>query len=90
MLRYSNAVEPCLDDLSEEKLNSGEIDEIKELANCFGDAARRCKESGFDFVELHGAHGYLINQFFMPDKNQRTDDYGGSLENRCRFGVRIV
>jgi 2,4-dienoyl-CoA reductase-like NADH-dependent reductase (Old Yellow Enzyme family)/thioredoxin reductase len=67
-----------------------EIDEIKELANCFGDAARRCKDSGFDFVELHGAHGYLINQFLAPNSNIRTDQYGGSFENRSRFLFEII
>jgi len=68
-------------------LSVGKVDVIVEL---YGRAARICKEAGFDGVEPHGAHGYLINQFFMPDKNQRTDEYGGSLENRCRFGLQIV
>ncbi|MCD4675570.1 MAG: NADH:flavin oxidoreductase, partial [Desulfobacula sp.] len=66
------------------------IDEIKELVSCFGDSARRCRESGFDFVELHGAHGYLINQFMAPNCNIRTDDYGGSFENRTRFLFEII
>jgi 2,4-dienoyl-CoA reductase-like NADH-dependent reductase (Old Yellow Enzyme family)/thioredoxin reductase len=67
-----------------------EIDEIKELVACFGDSARRCRESGFDFVELHGAHGYLINQFLAPNSNIRTDAYGGSFENRSRFLFEII
>ncbi|NOX33755.1 MAG: FAD-dependent oxidoreductase [Deltaproteobacteria bacterium] len=66
------------------------IDEIKELASCFGDSARRCMEAGFDFVELHGAHGYLINQFLAPNSNIRTDEYGGSFENRIRFLFEII
>ncbi|MCP3875804.1 MAG: FAD-dependent oxidoreductase [Desulfobacteraceae bacterium] len=67
-----------------------EIDEIKDLAACFGDSARRCRDAGFDFVELHGAHGYLINQFLAPNSNIRTDEYGGSFENRSRFLFDII
>ncbi len=67
-----------------------EIHEIKELVACFGDAARRCREAGFDLVELHGAHGYLINQFLSPNANVRTDEYGGSFENRARFLFEII
>ncbi|KPA16418.1 flavin oxidoreductase / NADH oxidase family protein [Candidatus Magnetomorum sp. HK-1] len=67
-----------------------EIHEIKELVDCFGDSARRCQESGFDFIELHGAHGYLINQFLAPNSNVRTDEYGGSFENRTRFLFEII
>ena len=67
-----------------------EIPEIKELISCFGDSARRCREAGFDFVELHGAHGYLINQFMAPNCNIRTDEYGGSFKNRTRFLFEII
>ena len=67
-----------------------EIDEIKDLAGCFGDAARRCREAGFDFIEIHGAHGYLINQFMSPNANIRTDQYGGSFKNRTRFLFEIL
>ena len=67
-----------------------EIDEIKELVACFGDSARRCQAAGFDFIELHGAHGYLINQFLAPNSNIRTDEYGGSFENRIRFLFEII
>ncbi len=67
-----------------------EIDEIKELVSCFGDSARRCREAGFEFVEIHGAHGYLINQFMAPNSNIRTDQYGGSFENRTRFLFDII
>lgn len=59
--------------------------EIGDLLQAFGDGARRAKAWGFDAIQLHGAHGYLINQFLSPLTNVRTDEYGGSLENRCRF-----
>ncbi len=72
------------------KVRALEVDEIKELVSCFGDAALRCKKAGFDFVELHAAHGYLINQFFAPNCNIRTDQYGGSFENRTRFLFEII
>ena len=62
---------------------SGE--EIDRITAAFGNGARRAKEWGFDGVQLHGAHGYLINQFLSPLTNQRQDEYGGSIENRCRF-----
>ncbi|MCP4134325.1 MAG: NADH:flavin oxidoreductase [bacterium] len=60
-------------------------DDINRLVEAFGDAALRGKQSGFDAVELHGAHGYLLNLFLMAYYNKRTDEYGGSLENRARI-----
>ncbi|MFH2063700.1 MAG: FAD-dependent oxidoreductase [Pseudomonadota bacterium] len=66
------------------------IHEIKNLVSCFGDSARRCRDAGFDFIEIHGAHGYLINQFLAPNSNIRTDAYGGSFENRTRFLFEII
>lgn len=60
-------------------------DQIHDIAAAFGDGARRAREWGFDAVQLHGAHGYLVNQFLSPLTNQRTDGYGGSFENRSRF-----
>ena len=64
--------------------------EIAELVAAFGDAARRCRDAGFDFIEVHGAHGYLINQFLAPNANQRKDRYGGSFENRIRFFLELL
>ena len=60
-------------------------DEIHQMVRFFADGARRAKEMGFDGVELHGAHGFLLHQFFSPMWNHRTDLYGGTVENRCRF-----
>ncbi|KAJ8541812.1 hypothetical protein K7X08_002628 [Anisodus acutangulus] len=65
-------------------------DEIPQIVNDFRLAARNAIEAGFDGVEIHGAHGYLIDQFMKDQVNDRTDQYGGSLENRCRFALEIV
>ena len=62
-------------------------DEIAETVQDFADSARRAIEAGFDGVELHGANGYLIQQFLADGSNHRTDAYGGTIENRIRFGV---
>ncbi|MBP2072265.1 MULTISPECIES: FAD-dependent oxidoreductase [Thermoanaerobacterium] len=66
------------------------IQQIEEMVNKFVDAAVRIKNAGIDGVEVHGAHGYLINQFLSPYTNKRTDKYGGNLENRMRFLEEIV
>jgi len=66
------------------------ISEIEELAAQFGNCARRVKEAGFDGVEIHGAHGYLVGQFMSPFSNKRFDKYGGTTENRARFALEIV
>ncbi len=63
--------------------------DIANIVDSFGQAARRAKSYGFDAVQLHGAHGYLINQFLSSLTNKRTDNYGGSLENRSRFLSQI-
>ena len=65
-------------------------EEIKDLVSSFGKAAKRALEAGFRIVEIHAAHGYLINEFLSPLSNDRTDDYGGSLTNRIRFLTEIV
>ncbi|XP_023751315.1 putative 12-oxophytodienoate reductase 11 [Lactuca sativa] len=65
-------------------------EEIPLVVNDFRVAARNAIEAGFDGVEIHGAHGYLIEQFMKDQVNDRTDQYGGSLQNRCRFALEIV
>ena len=67
-----------------------EVTEISELVASFGDAARRCREAGFEFIEIHGAHGYLINQFMALNSNKRQDRYGGSFDNRIRFLLELI
>jgi 2,4-dienoyl-CoA reductase-like NADH-dependent reductase (Old Yellow Enzyme family) len=64
--------------------------DIRQMAENWGQAARRANECGFDVLEIHGAHGYLIHQFLSATANKRTDQYGGSLENRMRFAIEVV
>lgn len=68
------------------EMSQGDIDAV---VAAFGEGAQRAKEYGFDGVQLHGAHGYLINQFLSPLTNRRSDGYGGTLENRCRFLLEV-
>ncbi len=63
---------------------------IKKLTANYAKACLRVKKAGFDGVEIHAGHGYLINQFFSPVYNKRTDEYGGSLENRMRIALEIL
>ncbi|SUY94668.1 NADPH dehydrogenase [Comamonas testosteroni] len=65
-------------------------EEILAVIRDFGEATRRAIEAGFDGVELHGAHGFLIQNFLSPLFNQRTDSWGGSLESRMRFPLEVV
>ena len=65
-------------------------DVIDEMTEAYGDGALRAKKAGFEAIEIHGAHGYLIAQFLSPHSNQRTDEYGGSLENRARFALAVI
>ena len=60
-------------------------DEIKQIARCFGDAVRTARDAGFDCVEVHAGHGYLISQFLSPYTNRRRDEFGGTLSNRMKF-----
>lgn len=66
------------------------LEEIKALPKLFADAALRAKAAGFDGVEIHGCHGYLLNQFYSPLTNHRTDEYGGSLMNRIRVIREVI
>ncbi len=66
-----------------------EQEDIDRVIRDFAAAARRCREGGLDGLELSGAHGHLIDQFWSPSVNSRTDRYGGSLENRMRFGIEV-
>ncbi len=61
-----------------------------EIADCFAKAAQRAYTAGFEMFIFHGGHGWLINQFLSPYHNRRTDQYGGSTENRCRFPIMII
>jgi 2,4-dienoyl-CoA reductase-like NADH-dependent reductase (Old Yellow Enzyme family) len=65
-------------------------DEIHQLTKDFASAAKRSVDVGFDVIELHAAHGYLFHQFYSPLANTRTDEYGGSFENRIRFLIETV
>jgi 2,4-dienoyl-CoA reductase-like NADH-dependent reductase (Old Yellow Enzyme family) len=67
-----------------------ERSEIPGAIDAWGKAAARADRAGFDVLEIHGAHGYLIHEFLSPEANQRTDDYGGSEANRMRFAIEVV
>lgn len=66
------------------------VAEIKEIVRQFADGAKRAVAAGFDMVEIHGSHGYILTQFLSPQSNVRTDEYGGSFENRARFPLEVV
>ncbi len=70
------------------ELSTAEVEELIEVT--FPAAARRVKEAGFDAVQLHGAHGYLLAEFLSPSRNRRTDRFGGSLEGRTRFTIEVL
>ncbi len=67
-----------------------EVEEIKSIIDDYANAALNAKKSGYDAVEIHGAHGYLICEFLSPFSNKRTDEYGGNLENRARFALETL
>lgn len=79
---------PCL--VSKEMPRELSKDEVYDLIDKFGDAAIRAREAGFDAIEIHGAHGYLIAQFMSPHSNKRVDEFGGSFYNRMRFPVEVI
>jgi 2,4-dienoyl-CoA reductase-like NADH-dependent reductase (Old Yellow Enzyme family) len=64
--------------------------DIKLVINQFADAAKRSLDAGFEVIELHFAHGYLVHEFLSPLSNKRTDQYGGNLQNRCRFAIELA
>lgn len=66
------------------------VNQIRDIVGQFAAAARRALDAGFEIVEIHGAHGYLVNEFLSPHSNHRTDAYGGSYENRVRLALEIV
>lgn len=87
-LTGEDPVAPYADDETGARaLTTGEIEGV---ITSFVDAARRADRAGFDGVELHGAHGYLLCEFLEPHRNTRDDAYGGTLENRCRIFVEII
>ncbi|MDB7983857.1 NAD(P)/FAD-dependent oxidoreductase [Faecalicoccus pleomorphus] len=77
-------------DLSQGHAKEMPKDMIREIISSYGDAAKLCKEVGFDMVQVHAAHGWLLSQFLSPYWNHRTDEYGGSLENRTRFLLEVL
>ena len=90
--RTSNEItgmQPVAPSQSEDARGLG-VEEIDALAEAFAMAAVRAMKAGFDGVEVHGAHGFLLNQFYSPLTNKRRDKYGGSLENRMRFPLEVV
>ena len=66
------------------------IEDMEEVAEDFANAALTLKNAGFDIVQFHAGHGWLIHQFLSPRTNKRTDEFGGSLENRCRFPIMCL
>jgi len=79
-----------IDGLSKTPQKEMRIQDIKEMVNSFGEAARRAKNAGFDGVQIHSAHGYLLSQFLSPFFNRRTDEYGGKIQNRARILLEIL
>jgi 2,4-dienoyl-CoA reductase-like NADH-dependent reductase (Old Yellow Enzyme family) len=88
-LKNTLAPSAVLEKLTNKMPKEMSTEEIGEAVEAFAQGVRRAKEAGFDAVQLHGAHGYLISEFFSPYTNKRTDEYGGSTENRFRFVEEI-
>lgn len=89
-LKTTVAPSPVYEEFTDNSPRELTIDEIEEIEEFYSDAVVRAATAGFDGVELHGAHGYIIAQFFSAATNKRTDKYGGSLENRMRFGLNVL
>lgn len=89
---WTNVVAPSAIKFHESYPQPREItrDEIRAVAQSFAEAARRARNAAFDIIEIHAAHGYLIHEFLSPFSNHRTDDYGGSFENRTRIAREVV
>ena len=79
---------PCF--VTQETPRELTTEEVYQLLEKFGDAAARAREAGFDAVEIHGAHGYIVAQFMSQHTNKRVDEFGGSLYNRMRFPVEVI
>lgn len=73
-----------------EKARELRVEELEGLTEAYASAALRAVKAGFDGIEIHGAHGFLLNQFYSPLTNNRTDEYGGPLENRIRFPLEVI
>ena len=86
-LRVSNGTEPGDNDVVPRELTVSELSEYLQL---YSKAASNAIEAGFDGVEVHAANGYLLDQFLQTVSNQRTDQYGGSIENRLRFPLEVI
>ncbi len=84
------APSPIMSPLTRQIPHELTIDEIHTIIKYFGQAALRAKQAGYDVIEVISSAGYLINQFYSPATNERTDEYGGSLENRMRFGLEVI
>ncbi len=84
------APSPLPDPVIREVPKELKVEEIKSIIEDYANAALRAKKAGYDAVEVHGAHGYLICEFLSPFSNKRTDIYGGNLENRARFALEII
>jgi NADPH2 dehydrogenase len=69
---------------------SASADQLEEISCAFAAAGRRAVQAGFDFAEVHGAHGFLLSEFLSPYTNRRSDAYGGNFEKRCRFPLQVV